>query len=96
LGLRGLDAYVSNCEQIGHCLGLLHCNLLNNLDVSHPVAKGIDDLDVLDIRDSVPGVTEMFHIVPEAFIMLLLDGLHGFSCRWMLVYTLKVSNKHGT
>jgi hypothetical protein len=36
--------------------------------------KGIDDLDVLDVRDSVPGIAEMFHVVPEAFIMFLPDG----------------------
>jgi hypothetical protein len=27
--------------------------------------EDIDDLDVLDIRDSVPGIVEMFHVVPE-------------------------------
>jgi hypothetical protein len=43
--------------------------------------KGIDDLDVLDIRDSVPGIAEMFYVVPKAFIMLLPDGLQGFSYR---------------
>jgi hypothetical protein len=58
--------------------------------------KGIDDLDVLDIRDSIPGIVEMFHIVPEAFIILLPDGLQGFSYRWMLIRTLKIPNKHGT
>jgi hypothetical protein len=37
--------------------------------------EGIDDLDVLDIRDGVPRIAEMFHVVSEALIMLLLDGL---------------------
>jgi hypothetical protein len=37
--------------------------------------KGIDDFDVLDIRDSVPSIAETFHIVSETFIMLLFDGL---------------------
>jgi hypothetical protein len=37
--------------------------------------EGIDDLDVLDIRDGVPRIAEMFHVVLEALIMLLLDGL---------------------
>jgi hypothetical protein len=37
--------------------------------------EGIDDLDVLDIRDDVPRIVEMFHVVSEALIMLLLDGL---------------------
>jgi hypothetical protein len=43
--------------------------------------KGIDDLDILDVWDSVLGVAEMFYVVSEAFIMLLLDGLLSFSCR---------------
>jgi hypothetical protein len=47
--------------------------------------EDIDDLDVLDARDSVLGVVEMFHIVPEALIMLLPDGLESLSSRWMLV-----------
>jgi hypothetical protein len=61
LSLRGFDAHINNYEQITHYLGLLHCDLLNNLDVPHPVMKGIDDLDVLDIQDSIPGIVEMFH-----------------------------------
>jgi hypothetical protein len=84
-GLGGLDAYANNCDQIGHCLGLLHCDLLNSLN----------DLDVLDIQDSVPDITEMFQVVLEAFIMLLSDGLKGFSCRWTLIHTLEVFDEHG-
>jgi hypothetical protein len=95
-GLVGLDAHVSNCEQIAYCLGLLHYNLLNSLDVTHSIMKSIDDLDVLDIRDSVPSVAETFHIFPETLIMLLLDGLQGLSSRWMPIYTLKVFDEHGT
>jgi hypothetical protein len=30
-GLENINAYVSNYEQISHCLGLLHCDLLNSL-----------------------------------------------------------------
>jgi hypothetical protein len=37
--------------------------------------KDIDDLDVLDVWVSVPGVAETFHIFSEAFIMLFLDGI---------------------
>jgi hypothetical protein len=37
--------------------------------------EDINDLDVLDIRDNVPDIIEMFHVVQEAFIMLLLGGL---------------------
>jgi hypothetical protein len=57
--------------------------------------KGIDDLDVLDVRDSIPGVAEIFHVVLETFIMLLSDGLQGLCCRQMLVCALEVLNEHG-
>jgi hypothetical protein len=60
---------------------LLHGNLLNSLNIADPITEGIDDFDVLDVRDSVPGVVEMFHVVLEAFIMLLLDNLQGLNCR---------------
>jgi hypothetical protein len=96
LGLGGLNAYVSDCEKICHCFGLLHGDLLNSLNVTDPVMKGIDDFDVLDVQFSVPGIIEIFHVVLEAFIMLLLDGLQDFSCRRMLVHTLKVPDEHGT
>jgi hypothetical protein len=43
--------------------------------------EDIDDLDVLYIQGSVSSVAEIFHVVPEALIMLLLDGLHGFCSR---------------
>jgi hypothetical protein len=58
--------------------------------------EGIDALDVLDIRDSVPGIAEIFHIVPETHIMLLPNGLQGLCCRWTLIRALKVLNEHGT
>jgi hypothetical protein len=48
----------------------------------------IDDLDVLDVRDSVCDIAEIFHVVLEAFIMLLLDGLQGFCCRQTLIHAL--------
>jgi hypothetical protein len=74
-GLTGLNAYIGNCKQINNYFGLLHGDLLNNFDIANPIMKSIDDLDVLDVRDSIPCVAEMFHVVSEAFIMLLLDGL---------------------
>jgi hypothetical protein len=73
-----------------------HGDLLNGLDVTHPVVKGIDDPNVLVVWDSVLGVAETFHIVPKALIMLLLDCLQGFSYRWTLVRTLELPNEHGT
>jgi hypothetical protein len=69
-GFRSSNAYISDCEQIGHSFGLLHGNLLHSLDVANFVTKNIDNLDVLDIRDSVTGVAEIFHVVPETLIML--------------------------
>jgi hypothetical protein len=89
LGLGSLYAYVCDCEQIGHSLGLLHGNLLHGLEIADPVMKGIDDLDVLDIRDSVPSIAETFDIVPETLIMLLPDGFQGLSTRWMFIHALK-------
>jgi hypothetical protein len=48
-GLGCVDACVRDCEQIDHHLGFLHCDLLHDLDVADSVAKGVDDLDVLDV-----------------------------------------------
>jgi hypothetical protein len=56
LGFGSHDACVSDHEQIGHRLGLFHCDLLHSLNVVDSVAKGVDDLNVLDIRDSVPSI----------------------------------------
>jgi hypothetical protein len=74
-GFTSLNAYINDCEQIGHRSGLLHGNLLHSIDVADSVMESIDDLDVLDIPNGVPGIAETFHVVPEALIMLLLDGL---------------------
>jgi hypothetical protein len=96
LGLRGLDAYIRDHEQIDHRLGLLHSDLFNNLEIADPVMEGINDLDILDIRDSIPGAAKIFHVISEAFIMLLLDGLEVFCCRWTLICTLEIPDEHGT
>jgi hypothetical protein len=93
---RSLNAYVSDYEQIGHHFRLLHCDLLRSLDVADSIVKGVDDLDILYIWDSVPGIAEIFHVVPEALIMLLLDGIQNLSSRWLLIRALKVSDEHGT
>jgi hypothetical protein len=58
--------------------------------------ESIDDLNVLDVRDSISGITETFHVVSEALIMLLLDGLESLSSRLVLVRALKVLDEHGT
>jgi hypothetical protein len=58
--------------------------------------ESIDDLNVLDVRDSVPSNTKMFYVVPEALIILLLDGLQSLSSTWTLVYALEIPDKYGT
>jgi hypothetical protein len=53
----------------------------HSLHIADAIMEDIDDLDVLDVWDSVPGIAEMFHIIWETFIMLLPDGLQGLCCR---------------
>jgi hypothetical protein len=86
--LESLNACVSDHEQISHHLGLLHGDLLHSLDVTNSVVEGVNDLDVLDVRDSVPGIAKMFHVVLKALIMLLSDGIQSLNSRWMLVRAL--------
>jgi hypothetical protein len=91
-GLEGLNAEVSNYKKIDHRFRLFHGDLLHRLNVTDSIAQGIDNFDVLNVWDIVPGIAEMFHVVLEAFIKLLFDSLEGFCCRWMLVRALKVVN----
>jgi hypothetical protein len=58
--------------------------------------EGVDYLDVLDVRDSISNIAEMFHVVLEAFIMLLPNGLESLNSRWMLICALEVLDEHGT
>jgi hypothetical protein len=55
--------------------------------------EGVDDPNVLDVRDGISGITETLDVVTETLIMLLLDGL---SSRWTLVCALEVLDEHGT
>jgi hypothetical protein len=89
-GLWGLNTDVCDHQQTSHNFRLLHGDFLDSLDVTHPILEGIDDLNVLHIRDSVSSVSEIFHIILEALIMLLLDGLQGFSRGW----ALEVADEH--
>jgi hypothetical protein len=95
-GFRSLNAYIGDYEQIDHYSGLPYGDLLHNLDVADFITEGIDDLNVLDIRDDVPGVVETFHVVLEALIMLLLDGLQSLNSRWTMIRALKVHDEHAT
>jgi hypothetical protein len=93
---RGLYAHIGDYEQIGHCLRLLHGDLLHSLDITDPVVEGIDDLDILDVWDSIPGIAKIFPVVPETFIMLFRDGLQGLCYKWMHVCAMQVPTEHGT
>jgi hypothetical protein len=55
-----LNACVIDYEQIGHHLELLHGDLLHRLDVAGSITKGVDDLDVLDIQDSILALWKRF------------------------------------
>jgi hypothetical protein len=79
-----LDHPCSSGTSIGH-----------RLDIADPITKGIDDLDALDVRYSIPGIAETFHIVPETFIMLLSNGLQGLYYRQTLVCDIEVPDEHG-
>jgi hypothetical protein len=50
---------------------------------------------VLEVGNSIPVIAEMFHIIPEAFIMLLLDSFQSCSDRWSLICALQVAGEHG-
>jgi hypothetical protein len=84
LSFRSLDACVRECEQIAHHPGLLHSNLLHSLDVADSVTEGVNDLDVLDIWDSIPNIAETFY------------SLESISSIWMLICALEVSDEHDT
>jgi hypothetical protein len=71
-------------------------SISSTLYIANPVTEGVDDLNVLDVRDIIPSAKEAFHVVPEALIRLLLDTLQGLYCRWTLVCTLEVPDEHGT
>jgi hypothetical protein len=80
-GFRYLNACVSHHKLISHLFGLLHDDLPHGLDVVDSVMEGTDDLNILDVQNSVSGVAEIFHIVSHALIILLSDGLESLSSR---------------
>jgi hypothetical protein len=75
---------------------LLHGYPFHSLDITDAITECIDDLDVLDVRDAISGIAEMFNIITETLIMLLLDGLEGLDSRWMLIGALKVPEEYDT
>jgi hypothetical protein len=43
--------------------------------------EGVDDLNVMDVRDGIPDIAETLDIITETLIMLLLDGPEGLGSR---------------
>jgi hypothetical protein len=95
-GFRSFDAYIGNREQISHRFGLLHCYLFHSFEIADAITEGVNNLDVLDVRDAVSSIAETLDIITETLIMLLLDGLEGFGCRWTLIGALEVPDEYGT
>jgi hypothetical protein len=95
-GFRSLYAYIGDREQISHRCVLLHGYLFHNFDIADTIMEGINDLDVLDVRDAVSGIVEMLDIIAETLIMLMLDGIEGLGSRWTLIGALEVPDEHGT
>jgi hypothetical protein len=89
-------AYIGNREQIGHHFGFLHCYLFHSFEIAYAIAKGVNNLDVLNVRDVNSCIAETLDIIIKTLIMLLLDGLEGLGGRWTLIGALKVFDEHGT
>jgi hypothetical protein len=87
------DAFVSYRR---HGFGLLYVYLLYSLEISYTIVEGIDDHNILNVQDDIPGVEEVLDEVIEAFIGLLLDDLKGLCCDWPLVCPLEISNEQST
>jgi hypothetical protein len=95
-GFKSFYAYIGNREQIGHHFELLHCYLFHNFEITDAIMEGVNNLDVLDVRDVVSSIVETLDIITETLIMLLLDGLEGLGGRWMLTGDLEVPDEYGT
>jgi hypothetical protein len=48
------------------------------------------------VRDGVASIAEIFDIVTETFIMLLINGLEGLDSKWTLICALEVPNEYDT
>jgi hypothetical protein len=71
---------------------LLHAYLLYCLEISNAITKDIDDLNILNVQNGIPDVTEVLVKVTKAFIRLL-NGFKGLCCGRPLVYPLEISKK---
>jgi hypothetical protein len=88
-GFRSFYAYISNCEQIGHCFELLHRYLFHGLGIADAISEGVNNVDVLDVRDAVSGIAETLDIITGTLVVLLLNGLEGLGGRWTLIVPWK-------
>jgi hypothetical protein len=82
----------ANC----HCFGLLHRYLFHRFEIVDAITEGVNNLDVLDVRDAISGIAKTLDVITETLIMLLLDGLEGLDGRWMLKGALEVPDENGT
>jgi hypothetical protein len=80
-GFRSFNSYIGNREQIDHRFRLLHRYLFHGFEIADSISEGINNLDVLDVRDVISFIVEMLDIITETLIMLLLDGLEGLGGR---------------
>jgi hypothetical protein len=95
-GFRSFYAYTGNHEQIGHRFGLLHRYLFHGFEIADAISDGVNNINVLDVRDTISSVAETLDIITETLIVLLLDGLEGLGGRWTLIGALEVPNEYGT
>jgi hypothetical protein len=95
-GFGDFYAYIGNREQISHRFGLLHGYLFHSFEINDTITEGINNLDVLDVRDVISGIAEMLGIIMETLIMLLINGLEGLDGRWTLIGALEVLDEYGT
>jgi hypothetical protein len=55
-GFRCFYAYIGNHEQIGHRFGLLRRYLFHGFEIADAISEGVNNLNVLDVRDVVSGI----------------------------------------
>jgi hypothetical protein len=86
---------IGNREQIGHRFGLLHRYLFHGFETIDAISEGVNNLDVLDVRDVISDIAKIFDTITETLVMLLLNGLAGLGDRWTLIGALEVPDEHG-
>jgi hypothetical protein len=96
LGFGSFYAYIGNGEQIGYRFRLLYRYLLHDFEIIDAILEGVNNFDVLDVRDAISGIVETLDIITYTLIVLLLDGLEGLGGRWTLIGALEVPDEHGT